>query len=72
LGAPVDRPKVMETTSVGAAYLAGLQAGVCPPPQDFAKTWRRDRRFEPAMDPVIRQRKWAGWRDAVARTLTAD
>jgi glycerol kinase len=72
LGAPVDRPKVMETTSVGAAYLAGLQAGVCPPPQDFAKTWQRDRRFEPAMDPVIRQRKWAGWRDAVARTLTAD
>jgi glycerol kinase len=72
LGAPVDRPKVMETTSVGAAYLAGLQAGVCPLPQDFAKTWQRDRRFEPAMDPVIRRRKWAGWRDAVARTLTAD
>lgn len=70
LGAPVDRPKVMETTAVGAAYLAGLQAGICPPLADFAKTWKRDRRFEPVMDAPTRARKWAGWRDAVARTLT--
>jgi glycerol kinase len=70
LGAPVDRPKVMETTAMGAAYLAGLQAGVCPPLESFAKTWQRERRFEPAMDAATRGRKWAGWRDAVARTLT--
>lgn len=70
LGAPVDRPKVMETTAVGAAYLAGLQAGVCPPLDGFAKTWKRERRFEPAMDAPTRERKWAGWRDAVSRTLT--
>lgn len=70
LGAPVDRPKVMETTAVGAAYLAGLQAGVCPPLDSFAKTWKRERRFEPAMDAPTRERKWAGWRDAVSRTLT--
>lgn len=70
LGAPVDRPVVMETTAVGAAYLAGLQAGVCPPLDGFAKTWKRERRFEPAMDAATRERKWAGWRDAVARTLT--
>ena len=50
LGAPVDRPKVMETTALGAAYLAGLQAGVCPDLEGFAKTWKRERRFEPAMD----------------------
>ena len=70
LGAPVDRPKVMETTAIGAAYLAGLQAGVCPDLEGFAKTWKRERRFEPAMDAATRARKWAGWRDAVARTLT--
>jgi len=70
LGAPVDRPVVMETTAVGAAYLAGLQAGLCPGLDGFAKTWKRERRFEPAMDEAVRARKWAGWRDAVARTLT--
>ena len=70
LGAPVDRPKVMETTAIGAAYLAGLQAGVCPGLEGFAKTWKRERRFVPAMDAATRDRKWAGWRDAVARTLT--
>ncbi len=71
LGAPVDRPRVMETTAIGAAYLAGLQAGVCPDLDGFARTWKRERRFEPAMDAETRGRKWAGWRDAVARTLTA-
>ncbi|MES1155029.1 MAG: FGGY-family carbohydrate kinase, partial [Pseudorhodoplanes sp.] len=70
LGAPVDRPKVMETTALGAAYLAGLAAGICPPLDDFASTWKLDRRFEPCMDEQTRARKLAGWRDAVARTLT--
>src|SRR5262245_17800803 len=70
LAAPVDRPVVMETTALGAAYLAGLAAGVCPEPADFAATWKRERRFAPAMDAATRERKWAGWRDAVARTLS--
>ena len=70
LAAPVDRPVVMETTALGAAYLAGLKAGLCPGLDGFAATWRRDRRFEPAMDAETRDRKWAGWRDAVGRTLT--
>jgi glycerol kinase len=70
LGAAVDRPVVMETTALGAAYLAGLKAGVCPVPADFSKTWRLDRRFEPAMDVATRARKWAGWQDAVRRVLT--
>ena len=70
LGSPVDRPVVMETTALGAAYLAGRAAGLCPDPEGFAATWKRDRRFEPAMPPEERARKWAGWRDAVSRTLT--
>jgi glycerol kinase len=69
-GACVDRPMVQETTALGAAYLAGLQAGVCPDPEGFAKTWRLDRRFEPRFDPAVRARKWAGWQDAVRRTRT--
>jgi glycerol kinase len=71
LDAPVDRPVVMETTALGAAYLAGFQAGVCPDPAGFSATWRLDRRFEPAMDASIRARKWAGWQSAVARVRTS-
>ena len=70
LAAPVDRPAVMETTALGAAYLAGYAAGVCPEPAEFAARWRCERRFEPRMDHATRERKWAGWRNAVRRTLT--
>ena len=70
LDAPVDRPVVQETTALGAAYLAGLAAGVCPEPDDFAKSWKRERRFVPSMYAAVRARKWAGWQDAVRRTLT--
>ena len=70
LGAPVDRPVVMETTALGAAYLAGYQAGVCPDPAGFSATWRLDRRFRPVMDAATRDRKWAGWQAAIARTRT--
>jgi len=70
LDAPVDRPKVLETTAVGAAYLAGYRAGVYPSPKDFAKSWKLDRRFKPRMKEAERAQKVAGWRDAVARTLT--
>ena len=71
LAAPVDRPVVMETTALGAAYLAGLAAGLCPDLDGFAAQWRLDRRFEPRMDAATRERKYAGWQDAVRRTLTA-
>ena len=70
LGAPVDRPAVLETTSLGAAYLAGMQAGFYPEPAAFARAWRLQRRFTPAADERTREAKYAGWRDAVARTLT--
>lgn len=70
LAAPVDRPRVLETTALGAAYLAGLKAGFYPPPAEFAKTWSLERRFSPRMDDAERERKYAGWRDAVSRTLS--
>lgn len=70
VNAPVDRPVVMETTALGAAYLAGCAAGLCPKMDDFGRTWKLDRRFEPNMDEETRERKWSGWRDAVRRTLT--
>jgi glycerol kinase len=71
LGAPVDRPKVLETTALGAAYLAGLEAGVYPDPDGFAKTWALERRFEPRLSEADRGTLYVGWKDAVARTLTA-
>jgi glycerol kinase len=70
LGAPVDRPTILETTALGAAYLAGLQSGLYPEPQEFAARRALDRRFTPAMDDAIRRRKVAAWKDAVARTLS--
>jgi len=71
LASPVDRPVVMETTALGAAYLAGRTAGLCPDLDGFAAEWRLDRRFAPRMPAVERARKYAGWQDAVRRTLTA-
>lgn len=70
LNAPVDRPVVLETTALGAAYLAGLQKRIFPPPEQFSSSWKRDRRFTPALDEEIRIRKYNGWKDAVRRTLT--
>ena len=70
IGAPVDRPAALESTALGAAYLAGLQAGLYPQPREFAESWALDRRFTPAMGAEERSRKLAAWRDAVARTLT--
>jgi glycerol kinase len=70
LGAPVDRPKILETTALGAAWLAGMRAGLYPGPAEFARTWALDRRFEPALDADRREQIYAGWRDAVRRTLT--
>jgi len=70
LDAPVDRPRVLETTALGAAWLAGLQAGICPGPEEFAKGWALDRRFEPGMAPALRDAKYARWKRAVAATLS--
>jgi glycerol kinase len=71
IGAPVDRPWVLETTALGAAWLAGMRAGVYPQADEFARNWALERRFEPAMDDATRSAKYAGWQDAVRRTLSA-
>ena len=70
LGAPVDRPEILETTALGAAWVAGMRAGVYPDAAGFAETWALERRFLPAMDEATRSRRYEGWRDAVARTLS--
>ena len=70
IGAPVDRPVVTETTALGAAFLAGMQAGLCPGPEAFAQGWALERRFAPAMDAGLRQQKYARWGRAVAATMT--
>ncbi|MFT5742413.1 MAG: glycerol kinase [Paracoccaceae bacterium] len=70
IGAPVDRPKVLETTALGAAWLAGMRAGVYPDQAGFAASWALQQRFEPAMDQATRERRYNGWKDAVGRTLS--
>ncbi|WP_436643753.1 glycerol kinase GlpK [Microbaculum sp. FT89] len=70
LDAPVDRPVVLETTALGAAWLAGRGAGVWPDMDGFSASWRRDRRFEPSMAPDVRAARIARWNDAVRRTLS--
>ncbi len=70
LNTPVDRPTILETTALGAAWLAGWKAGVWPDQEGFAARWALDRQFTPRMDEAERKRKLRGWRDAVRRTLT--
>jgi glycerol kinase len=72
LDAPVDRPMIQETTALGAAYLAGLQAGVYPEPMKFADNWRLEHRFKPAMSAATRERKLKGWARAVQGVLASD
>ena len=70
LDAPVDRPNILDTTAMGAAWLAGHKAGIWPDMDGFANAWQLERRFEPNIPQSQRERKLAGWRDAVSRTLT--
>ncbi len=70
LDVPVDRPTILETTALGAAWLAGHKAGVWPDMTGFSRHWSLDRQFRPAMEPAVRRRKLVGWRQAVQRTLT--
>ena len=72
LDAPVDRPVIQETTALGAAYLAGLSAGVYPEPARFADSWRLERRFKPNMSAATRTRKLKGWAAAVRGVLASD
>ena len=67
-GLAVERPKVTETTALGAAYLAGLGAGLFSGQKDIAARWALDRSFKPALAKAERDRLYLGWKSAVART----
>ena len=69
IGGIVDRPRIKETTALGAAYLAGLRAGFFPEPDRFGDLWQSERRFTPQMDAAMRERKLTGWASAVRRLL---
>lgn len=66
LGMALDRPACIETTALGAAYLAGLGAGCFASQEEISRNWQPDRHFEPRMDPEKRQACLQGWEDAVA------
>jgi glycerol kinase len=71
LPARVERPASVETTAWGAAYVAGLQRGICPAPDEMIARWRAARVFTPAMPQEEREARHAGWQQAVAATLAA-
>src|SRR5690554_7208920 len=65
LNVPVDRPRVTETTALGAAYLAGLQTGVFENLEQITGMWECERQFRPGMKPAFTEARYAGWMDAV-------
>jgi glycerol kinase len=69
LGVPVVRPTVAETTSLGAAYAAGLATGFWAEVEDLRANWGEDKRWEPLMDPGLRDREYGLWKKAVTRTF---
>jgi glycerol kinase len=69
LNAPVDRPKILETTALGAAYLAGKYIGLYPDLNEFSERWALQQRFTPKLGEEERENKYTGWKDAVSRTL---
>ncbi len=69
LDAPIDRPKIVETTAMGAAWLAGMQAGIYAGKDEFTNHWHCEKRFIPDMADELREKKYAGWQAAIQRTL---
>jgi glycerol kinase len=69
LGAPVVRPKVSETTSLGAAYAAGLAVGFWQDLEQLRKYWQEDQRWSPSMGSSQREDLYSGWKKAVERTF---
>ena len=72
LGVPVDRPKVTETTAMGAAFLAGLAVGFWKDKAEIAEKWNVDRTFQPAMAEEAREVKYKGWEKAVERSRACE
>ncbi|NYI71173.1 glycerol kinase [Naumannella cuiyingiana] len=69
LGIPVIRPKVIETTALGAAYAAGLAVGFWSSTEELVKNWQEDKRWEPQLDPAERDRLLRQWKKAVTKTF---
>ena len=69
LGVPVIRPKVVETTALGAAYAAGIAVGFWSGEQDVVDNWAEDKRWLPSMEPAEVDRQYRLWKKAVSRTL---
>ncbi len=69
IGAPVERPHLLETTAMGAAWLAGRQSGLLPDMQTFAADWSAEARFDPAMPADTRDAKYTAWKKAVEATI---
>ncbi len=69
INAPVERPLVLETTAMGAAWLAGHKAGLMPNMSAFAEAWASDARFAPAMSDTTRDQKYSAWKKAVEATI---
>jgi glycerol kinase len=70
IGAPVDRPEVLETTALGAAWLAGTRAGAWPEMEEFSASWAMARQFTPRMDEVERATRYERWKRAVTAVLS--
>ena len=69
LGVPVQRPRVAETTALGAAYLAGLAVGFWRDQREVSEQWALDRTFEPQMNLEQREELYTNWKRAVERSL---
>jgi glycerol kinase len=69
LDAPIDRPHILETTALGAAWLAGMKAGIWPDMEGFAKAWKLERQFTPEMDDDTREQRYQSWQLAVQNTI---
>lgn len=69
LGVPVVRPKVVETTALGAAYLSGLAVGFWKDKEEIAQKWKADKEFSPNMDEKTKEKLYKGWKKAVSRSL---
>lgn len=70
LNANIDRPTILETTALGAAWLAGMRAGVWPDQEGFAKQWKLQKKFTPNMDEKLRERRYKNWKSAVNSAIS--
>ncbi|MGY0399817.1 MAG: glycerol kinase GlpK [Ostreibacterium sp.] len=69
LNADIDRPTILETTALGAAWLAGMQASVWPDQNGFSKQWKLQQKFQPKMDEKLRERRYQNWKLAVKNVI---